>query len=372
MEFKSSFLEEMGLNQIFKNFFKGKTVLITGHTGFIGSWLSIWLNELGSNIVGYALNPHTEKDNYVIAKLDRKITSIIGDIRNYEKLVKVFKKYSPEIVFHLAAQAIVRKSYEIPKETFDINSGGTVNILEAFRKNNKSKILINVTTDKVYENKEQINGYSEIDTLGGFDPYSYSKSCSEFITYAYSRSYFNNINKQKGISSVRSGNVIGGGDWQEDRLIPDCMNAIKNEIEIVLRNPKSIRPWQYVLEPLRGYLMLAKKMYEEKDKYSGSWNFGPGNNHLYSVEDVVRSIINYSNKGYYICKSTKDSKNLHETKTLVLDNSKAQKILKWYPVLDFDATIKLVYDWYFQENIDYDFDVEQLNEYIKLVDKNDI
>jgi len=359
------------MKKLYKAFFADKTILITGHTGFIGSWLSIWLNELGANVIGYALKPHSQNDNFVLAKLDEKITSIIGDIRNYEKVVKVFEKYSPEIVFHLAAQPIVRKSYEIPKETFDINSGGTINILEAFRKDNKSKILINVTTDKVYENLEKINGYTEEDRLGGFDPYSYSKSCSEFITYAYRRSYFNNASKQKGVSSVRSGNVIGGGDWQVDRLIPDCMNAIKNETEIVLRNPKSIRPWQFVLEPIRGFLMLAKKMYEEKDKYSGSWNFGPGKDSLYSVEDIVKCIINHSNKGHY-CKSVQDHNDLHETNVLVLDNSKAQKLLNWYPILDFDKTIKLICDWYFQEKIDYNFDVKQLNDYIKLVEKNNI
>jgi len=359
------------MKKLYEAFFADKTILITGHTGFIGSWLSIWLNELGANVIGYALKPHSQNDNFVLVKLDEKITSIIGDIRNYEKVVKVFKNFSPEIVFHLAAQPIVRKSYEIPKETFDINSGGTVNILEAFRKDNKSKILINFTTDKVYENLEKINGYTEEDRLGGFDPYSYSKSCSEFITYAYRRSYFNKASKQKVASSVRSGNVIGGGDWQVDRLIPDCMNAIKNETEIVLRNPKSIRPWQFVLEPIRGFLMLAKKMYEEKDKYSGSWNFGPGNDSLYSVEDIVKCIISHSNKGHY-CKSAHHHNNLHETKILVLDNSKAQKLLNWYPILGFDNIIKLVCDWYFQEKIDYDFDVKQLNDYIKLVDKNNI
>ena len=359
------------MKKLYKAFFADKTILITGHTGFIGSWLSIWLNELGANVIGYALKPHSQNDNFVLAKLDEKITSIIGDIRNYENIVQVFKKYSPEIVFHLAAQPIVRKSYEIPKETFDVNSGGTVNILEAFRKDNKGKILINFTTDKVYENLEKINGYTEEDRLGGFDPYSYSKSCSEFITYAYRRSYFNKASKQKVASSVRSGNVIGGGDWQVDRLIPDCMNAIKNETEIVLRNPKSIRPWQFVLEPIRGFLMLAKKMYEDKDKYSGSWNFGPGNDSLYSVEDIVKCLINHSNKGHY-CESVQDHYDLHETKILVLDNSKAQKLLNWYPILDFDETIKLVCDWYFQEKIDYDFDVKQLNDYIKIVNKNNI
>jgi len=358
----------------FGAFFADKTVLITGHTGFIGSWLSIWLNELGANVIGYALEPHTQDDNYVVTKLDERITSIIGDIRNYENVVKVFKTFSPEIVFHLAAQPIVRKSYEIPKETFDVNSGGTVNILEAFRKDNKSKILINVTTDKVYENQEKVEGYKEDDRIGGFDPYSSSKGCSELITSAYRNSFFNSDSStlQKSISSVRSGNVIGGGDWQKDRLIPNCMEAIKNETEIVLRNPKSIRPWQFVLEPIRGFLMLAKKMHEEKDKYSGSWNFGPGNKYLHSVEDIVKEIIAYSNKGHYSCKSLEDQDNLHETKILVLDNSKAQKLLNWDPILDFDKIIALVCDWYFQEKIEYDFDVKQIKDYIKIAEENHI
>ena len=362
------------MKKLFGAFFADKTILVTGHTGFIGSWLSVWLNELGANVIGYALKPHSQSDNFVLAKLDEKITSIIGDIRNYDNVVKVFKNYSPEIVFHLAAQPIVRKSYEIPKETFDTNSGGTVNILEAFRKDDKGKILINFTTDKVYENQEKVEGYKEEDRIGGFDPYSSSKGCSELITSAYRNSFFKSDSSdiKKSISSVRCGNVIGGGDWQEDRLIPDCMKSIKNENEVVLRNPKSVRPWQFVLEPIRGFLILTKKMYEDRDNYSGSWNFGPENNSLYSVEDIIKGIINYSNKGKYICKSIDDHDNLHETKILVLDSSKAYKFLNWRPVLDFDKIIQLVCDWYFQEKIDYEFDVNQIKKYLKLVEENNI
>ena len=229
------FLEGMGMKSLFGNFFAGKTVLLTGHTGFIGSWIAIWLNELNANVIGYALPPHTKDDNFVVTHLENKITSIIADIRDVDKLNSVFEEYNPDIIFHLAAQPIVRKSYQIPKETYDINVGGTVNILEGFRNHESSRILINVTTDKVYENRELICGYRENEPLGGYDPYSSSKACSDLITSAYSQSFFNLDPSQtkKMVASVRSGNVIGGGDWQEDRLIPDCMRSIKKMMRYV-------------------------------------------------------------------------------------------------------------------------------------------
>jgi len=357
------------MKTIFGNFFEDKNVLVTGHTGFMGSWLSIWLNELSANVIGYALPPYTEKDNFVVTNLEKKIKNVIGDIRDYEKLNDIFKKFNPNIVFHLAAQPIVRKSYSIPKETYDVNVGGTVNLFEAFRNHESSRVLINVTTDKVYKNREWIWGYRENDRLGGYDPYSSSKSCSDLITSAYRQSYFNpeNSNMKKIVSSARSGNVIGGGDWQEDRLIPDCMKAIEVNEEICIRNPKSIRPWQHVLDPIRGYLMLAMNMWEGNKLFSGAWNFGPDSNSIYCVNDVVEKILEYLGKGNYKCLSPQECDDLHETEILMLDNSKSFRYLGWKPGIDIDDTIKLLCDWYIEEELDYEFDVKQIKTYLNVI-----
>lgn len=353
------------MKELFGDFFEGKKVLVTGHTGFIGSWLSIWLNELGANVIGYSLPPYTNQDNFVVTNLKERLNHIIGDIRDFEKLRSVFKKFKPNIVFHLAAQPIVRRSYTIPKETYDINVGGTVNVFEAFRQESTCRVLINITTDKCYENKESIEGYYEDDRLGGYDPYSSSKSCSELVTSAYRSSFFkeNTQLNPKIVSSVRSGNIIGGGDWQEDRLIPDCIRAITNNQEIIIRNPKSIRPWLFVLEPLRGYLMLASKMWECNTKFAGAWNFGPGHKYKYSVEDIVKKIIQQIGKGNYIIQPSEKSDKFHETEVLVLDCTKSNKHLQWYNVLNLDETIEFLCDWYFKSDFSYDFDISQINRY---------
>lgn len=362
------------MKRLFNNFFEEKNILITGHTGFMGSWLSIWLYELGANVVGYALPPYTNKDNFVISNLQEKIESIIGDIKNFQKLNETFKKHQPDIVFHLAAQPIVRKSYDIPKETYEVNVGGTVNVFEAFRKNDSCRVLINVTTDKCYKNQESNRGYKEDDSIGGFDPYSSSKACSELITFAYRQSYFNKDSHQKSkiVSSVRSGNVIGGGDWQEDRLVPDCIRALKSDTEIIIRNPQSVRPWQYVLEPNSGYLILAMKMWDLDKKFSGAWNFGPNENSIFSVEDIVKKIIHYWGRGSYRTLTEQESDKLHETKVLLLDCKKSHQYLGWKPALDIDDTIKLLCDWYMEDNVDYDFDVKQIKSYIKEAKKKNI
>jgi CDP-glucose 4,6-dehydratase len=357
------------MKDLFNGFFKGKNVLITGHTGFIGSWMTIWLLELGANVIGYALPPYSEKTNYTIAKLDQKITNYYADIRDYDKLLSVFQKEKPEIIFHLAAQSIVRKSYHTPKETFDTNVGGTVNVFESFRKKNESKVLINITTDKVYENRESNEGYKEDDRLGGYDPYSSSKACSELITNAFKNAYFceSSPRNQKIVSTARSGNVIGGGDWQVDRIIPDCMRAILENKEILIRNPKSIRPWQYVLEPIRGYLILAKQMGKFNIKYSGAWNFGPEELNILTVEELVKKLINYLKKGSYKTQTPEDSEKLHETKILKLNSTKSKTLLNWKPVLTPDQMIKFTCDWYIQKDIAYEYDVSLINEYLKLV-----
>ena len=355
------------MNRRMKAHFEGRTALITGHTGFIGSWLGIILNELGANVIGYALPPYTLEDNYVVTHLENKVTSIIGDIRDYDNITKTFKRYKPEIVYHLAAQPIVRKSYAIPKETYDINVGGTVNIFEAFRKSNSATLMINFTSDKCYQNRERKEGYKETDRLGGADPYSSSKACSELITEAYRTSFFkrNDLQEEKKISSIRCGNIIGGGDWQEDRLIPDCMKAMKNGKEIIIRNPNAIRPWQYILEPLRGLLMLTEKMEnnDENNLYSSAWNFGPNMDNMCSVIDIVTKIVNCMGTGSFKVQSSQDSDNLHETNILLLDNSKSKKLLGWYPVISIDDAIKFLCNWYLESNVNYDFDVNQINKY---------
>ena len=258
--------------------YKNKKVLVTGHTGFKGSWLTIWLKELGADIIGYALEPETQPNNYAACKLETKISHVTGDVRDLEHLQKIFKEYKPEFVFHLAAQAIVRRSYSEPKMTFDTNVGGTINILEAVRLNPSVKVFVNITSDKCYENREWIWGYRECDPMGGYDPYSASKGCAELVFAAYMKSYLNDKasgGRKIGLASVRAGNVIGGGDWAEDRLIPDCVRALVKNESISIRNPRAIRPWQHVLEPIGGYLWLGALLNDHPEIYSGPWNFGP-------------------------------------------------------------------------------------------------
>ncbi len=285
---------------MFNNIYKNKTVLVTGHTGFKGSWLAIWLKMLGANVVGYALDPYTENDNFVLSKLDKEIIDIRGDIRDVKKLDETFEKYKPEFVFHLAAQPLVRLSYDIPVETYEVNVMGTINILEAIRKHKCTRVGIMVTTDKCYENKEQIWGYKESDALGGYDPYSSSKGATEIAINSWRQSYFNPLQYEQhnvAIASVRAGNVIGGGDWQLDRIVPDCIRYIENNKTIEIRSPKAVRPWEFVLEPLSGYLMLASKMYEEPIKYAQAWNFGPESSSIVPVWNIAESIIKYYEKG---------------------------------------------------------------------------
>ena len=357
-------MEMMKFNDVFKD----KTVLITGHTGFKGSWLSIWLRELGANVVGFALEPYTMKDNFVLCGLKDKLTHIIGDVRDYEKLKKVFDKYQPEFVFHLAAQPIVRESYLNPKETYDINVGGTVNVFECCRLTESVKVIINVTSDKCYENKEWIWGYRENDPMGGHDPYSASKGCSELITAAYRNSFFDpqKFNEHgKSISSVRAGNVVGGGDWQKDRLIPDCIRALESNKPIEIRNPAASRPWQHVLEPLSGYLLLAAKMYSEPVKFSGAWNFGPNYGSVISVGEVVSMIVENWGQGEWI--DTSDKSAPHEAKLLSLDTSKVRNMLNWKPQWNIENAVKNTVEWYkhYGKNDIYQFCTKQITEYSK-------
>lgn len=333
--------------EYFNNVYKNKTVLVTGHTGFKGSWLSIWLRELGANVIGYALDPYTEKDNFVLAKLENKITDIRGDIRDKEHLEKVFEQYKPDFVFHLAAQPLVRLSYDQPVETYEVNVMGTINVMECIRKTPETRIGIMITTDKCYENKEQIWGYRENEAFGGYDPYSSSKGAAEIAISSWRNSFFNPKDYEKhkkSIASVRAGNVIGGGDWSLDRIIPDCIRALEKGEAIRIRNPKAIRPWEHVLEPLSGYLLLGKKMYEEPSKYCEGWNFGPSLDSIVPVWEIGEKIIKYYGSGELEDKSKKDE--LHEAKLLALDITKARFNLGWKPRWDIDKAIEKTVEWY--------------------------
>lgn len=326
--------------------YKGRKVLITGHTGFKGSWLCILLHKLGADIHGYALEPPTNPSLYVEAKVDEIVSSNIGDIRDLDHLQKVMQQVQPEIVIHMAAQPLVRESYKNPVETYAINVMGTVNILEACRNTPSVKAIVNVTTDKCYENREWHWGYRENEPMGGYDPYSNSKGCSELVTSSYRNSYFNPKEYQHhgvGIGSARAGNVIGGGDWADDRLIPDFIRAISNGEEVLIRSPYAIRPWQHVLEPLTGYLSLAAKLYTEGAKFSQGWNFGPEDKDAKNVEWITHTICKlWGDDAEYKVDTNPQP---HEANYLKLDCSKAKAELGWEPGWDIQTTLKSIVDW---------------------------
>lgn len=353
---------------IFNNFYRGKRVLVTGHTGFKGSWLSIWLHELGAEVVGVAKDPATDKDNYVLSGIGEKIKADLrADIRDGQRMKYIFQEYRPEIVFHLAAQPLVRLSYELPVETYETNVMGTINILEAMRVTDSVKVGIMITTDKCYENKEQIWGYRENEPMGGYDPYSSSKGAAEIAINSWRRSFFNPVEYEKhgkSIASVRAGNVIGGGDWALDRIIPDCIRALEADKPIEIRSPKAIRPWQHVLEPLSGYMLLASKMWNEPIKYCEGWNFGPRMESITSVWEVARRVI--ENYGVGELKDISDSKALHEAELLMLDISKAKFLLGWEPKMDIKKCVELTVDWYkrYSQINGYQLCVEQIINYL--------
>lgn len=355
---------------IYNNFYKDKRVLITGHTGFKGSWLSIWLHELGAEVIGIALDPYTERDNYVLSGIGNKIKADLrADIRDKQRIKDIFAEYQPEIVFHLAAQPLVRLSYEKPVETYETNVMGTINVMEAIRAINSVKVGVMITTDKCYENKEQLQGYKETDPFGGYDPYSSSKGACEIAIQSWRRSYFNPEDYGKrhtvSLASVRAGNVIGGGDWALDRIIPDCIRAIEAGKPIDIRNPKAVRPWEHVLEPLSGYLMLAQKMWKHPTDYCEGWNFGPEQEAVSTVWEVASELAKCFGKG-----ELKDSSNpnaVHEANLLMLDITKAKTRLGWKPRLNSKQTIDLVADWYKRyksENV-YDICIDEIERFIK-------
>jgi CDP-glucose 4,6-dehydratase len=323
-------------------FWQGKRVLITGHTGFKGSWLSFWLNHLGAEVCGFSLAPNTSPNLFDGLNLTNLVNSTIGDIRNLDLLKKTFEDFQPEIVFHLAAQPLVRRSYLEPIETYSTNVMGTINVLEAIRSVKGVKSVVVVTTDKVYENFESTIGYTENDRLGGFDPYSNSKACAELAVSAYRNSFF--AKSETLIATARAGNVIGGGDWSEDRLLPDVFRSLIFGKELIIRNPNSVRPWQHVLEPLNGYMMLAEKLFSGDKSFAESWNFGPEEEDSKSVGWILEEIKKLWN-GEVNWKIA-EGNHPHETNFLKLDSTKAKVKLDWNPELNFLEALKLTNKWY--------------------------
>ncbi len=329
-------------------FYNGKTVLVTGHTGFKGSWLTVWLTQLGAKVVGYSLEPPSSPSNFEACKLNEKVDSVFGDIRDQVKLKEVFNKYKPDIVFHLAAQALVRPSFDDPIYTFDVNLMGTVNVLEASRLTESVQAVISITSDKCYLNKGWTWGYREADEMGGYDPYSTSKGCAELAIACYRDTRFQKaaINPRVlHIAPVRAGNVIGGGDWAENRIIPDIIRSIISKKDIVIRSPNATRPWQHVMEPLSGYLWLGVNIFKDPDKYASAWNFGPRGGDVTTVKDIVDNILDL-----WKPKQTKliieEDLSGAESTLLSLDCSKAMHELDWHATWTVEETLDAIVKWY--------------------------
>jgi CDP-glucose 4,6-dehydratase len=323
--------------------FRGKRVLVTGDTGFKGSWLSLWLHGLGAKVTGIALAPGRGNNHYNLLRLGALTDHRTVDIRDGSRLLRALRSIEPEFVFHLAAQSLVRVSYREPKRTFDTNTGGSMNLLEAVRQCPSVRALVYVTSDKCYRNNEWSWGYRESDALGGRDPYSASKAAAELVFDAYRRSFFEE-RRDLGAASVRAGNVIGGGDWAADRIIPDCIRALRRGAPIVLRNPAATRPWQHVLEPLSGYLSLAAKLYRAPGRYGGAWNFGPGTDAMHSVRQLAARVVRHWGRGRVVVRRRRGAP--HEAGLLHLNCDKARFELGWRPVWNFDRTVAETVAWY--------------------------
>jgi CDP-glucose 4,6-dehydratase len=331
-------MESLVLNS---SFWKNRKVFLTGHTGFKGSWISLWLQHLGAEVLGYSLAPHTSPNLFESANVGDGMNSVIGDIRDKSSMENAICNFKPEIIIHMAAQPLVRESYNDPVGTFETNVLGTVNLLEICRFTHSLRAILNITTDKCYQNQEWLWGYRESDTLGGYDPYSSSKACSELISDAYRSSFLNSDNRF--LATARAGNVIGGGDWAKDRLVPDLIEGLSKGQPIKIRNPASVRPWQHVLEPLHGYLLLAERLYMDGSSFAEAWNFGPNDNDSRSVSCVVNELSKYWDEPEIL-----EEKGFqpHEAQFLKLDISKTRNRLGWNPQLDFKKAISLTADWH--------------------------
>ena len=370
----------MSLEHLFNGIFKNKTVFVTGHTGFIGSWLVLWLQSLDAKVIGYSLEPPTKPSLFETLGLENEITHIIGDVQDKQNLSDNIEKHKPEIVIHLAAQPLVRVSYEDPVETFRTNILGTVNILDSIRKSDYVKACVVMTSDKCYQNIGANHFHKETDPLGGSDPYSASKGAAEIVTNSFRNSFFNEGN----IATVRAGNVIGGGDWARDRIIPDCIRALTADKKIMVRNPSSIRPWQFVLEPISGILWLGSKLYTNPEKYSEAWNLGPSEDLVgLTVEEVVQNAIRIWNKegsekgkGDWVDTSKKSENQPNELASLRLDSRKALTSLEWRTIYSFETAINQTISWY-QSYYNNDtsmkeLSVHQIERYSKTADQMNI
>ena len=333
----------MAIGKVNPDFWKGKRVFITGHTGFKGSWLSLWLQQMGAEVKGFSLEPPTTPSLFEVAKVADHMQSEIGDIRDLTKLSQSIDSFNPDILLHLAAQPLVRYSYREPVETYSTNVMGTVNVLEASRQANNLKTIVVITTDKCYENREWEWGYRENEPMGGYDPYSNSKGCAELVVSAYRRSFFNS-NDTAAVASARAGNVVGGGDWAEDRLIPDILRAFEKQQPVIIRNPLSTRPWQHVLEPLSGYLVLAQHLWQEGQIFAEGWNFGPKDDDCRPVQWILDNMVHFWGKGAYY--EIDKSQQPHEANFLKLDCSKAATRLKWHPQWRLEYTLEKITTWH--------------------------
>ncbi len=351
--------------QIFNNIYKNKRVLVTGHTGFKGSWLTTWLLELGAEVLGYSKYLPSDPNHFEVLDIESKITHVMGDVRDNSFLVKTVDDFKPHIVFHMAAQPIVRASYDDPKETFDVNLGGTVNVLDLLRTRDYVQAAVIVTSDKCYENVGLDVGYKESDQLGGADPYSASKACAEIAFSSYFRSFYQHSATLK-VAAARAGNVIGGGDWARDRIVPDCVRAWSKNDKPVIRKPDATRPWQHVLEPLSGYLWLAAELLNSGKGNGESYNFGPDSGEVKSVGELADEFLKFWGKGGWVHEPLEG--NMKEAKLLKLSIEKSHKDLAWAPTLNFSETIQFTADWYkrFYGNTEdiYELTVGQINDYV--------
>ncbi|MCX6651890.1 MAG: CDP-glucose 4,6-dehydratase [Methanomassiliicoccales archaeon] len=351
-----------------KSKYRNKRVLVTGHTGFKGGWLSFWLAKLGSEVTGFSNEIPTKPSFYEAVGLKERVDSIMGDVRDLDKVSEVVRESRPDYIFHLAAQPLVRRSYDRPVETFDVNVMGTVNVMEAARESRSLQALVCITSDKCYENDERAGAYRETDRLGGKDPYSASKGAAEIAIASYRRSFYERSKERRtALVSARAGNVIGGGDWAADRIVPDCIRALSRKKAVVLRDPGATRPWQHVLEPLSGYLILALKAGKDPARYNGAWNFGPAKGQNLSVEELVKMIIEEWGEGSW--RVRRPSASPPESHALRLDCTKARDELDWRPVLPIDRAIKMTVSWY-KEHLEQETDMarlsgDQIKEYSK-------